>query len=180
MSNIWFISDTHFCHEKNFIWEKRGYKSVHQMNKDLIEKWNKTVEPEDIVYHLGDVMLNDNEEGMKILKNLKGQIHIIAGNHDTEKRIELYRESWNVVDVKYADLIKYNKHRSFYLSHYPAIVANYDDDKKLWNISGHDHTENRFKNMAFQVYNVCIEAHDGFPVNIDEVLEDIRRLRNDI
>ena len=36
-------------------------------------------------------MLGDNAEGMNILKQLNGIIHIILGNHDTDSRIALYQ-----------------------------------------------------------------------------------------
>jgi len=180
MSNIWFISDTHFCHEKEFLWQPRGYKSVYQMNLDLMDKWNCSIGEKDTIYHLGDVMLNDNEEGMRILSCLKGNIHIILGNHDSLKRVELYKQLPNVVDIAYADMLYINKHINFYLSHYPTLVANFDDYKKLWNLSGHTHTTDKFALKQHQIYNVGVDAHNGYPVNLDEIIEDIRRLRRGI
>jgi calcineurin-like phosphoesterase family protein len=63
------------------------------MNDEIVRRWNEVVAPDDDVYHLGDVMLNDNDLGLKLLKSLKGNIHIVLGNHDTEKRIKLYEIS---------------------------------------------------------------------------------------
>ena len=179
MSKIWFTSDTHFCHDKEFVWKNRGYSSVEKMNIDLINKWNASVEYDDTVYHLGDVMLNNNDEGIKILSRLNGNIHIILGNHDTEKRKMLYESiPMNVVDVLYADLFHVNKHRTFFLSHYPSLVANFDDNKRVWNLSGHTHTTDRFALKQNQVYNVGIDAHDGYPVQLEEIIEDLRKLRS--
>ena len=180
MSNIWFISDTHFCHDKEFVWKTRGYNCVEEMSADLTTKWNSVVAPNDIVYHLGDIMLKDNKMGMRIFNTLNGQIHIILGNHDTDKRIALYQEASNVVDIKYADLLRINRHIKFYLSHYPTMVANFDDYKKLWNLSGHTHTTDRFALKQHQIYNVGVDAHNGYPVNLEEIIEDIRRVRNGI
>lgn len=181
MSNVWFISDTHFCHNKEFVWKDRGYDNVEKMNIDLINKWNSSIEYNDIVYHLGDVMLNNDDEGMRILSRLNGDIHIILGNHDTEKRRKLYESiPMNVVDVSYADLFRVNKHINFYLSHYPTMTANFDDCKKLWNLSGHTHTADRFALKQHQIYNVGVDAHNGYPVNLDEIIEDIRRLRRGV
>lgn len=58
---IYVTSDTHFCHNKPFIYEDRGFKNIEEMNDTIIENWNKLVKPDDTVIHLGDVMLNDNE-----------------------------------------------------------------------------------------------------------------------
>ena len=59
MSKIYFISDTHFCHNKEFVWKERGYKDVYEMNLDLMTKWNTTVDTNSDIYFLGDLMLND-------------------------------------------------------------------------------------------------------------------------
>ena len=47
------------------------------MNEAIVEKWNKLVKPDDIVYHLGDIALNDMNEAIKSIKKLNGKIHII-------------------------------------------------------------------------------------------------------
>ena len=77
MSNIWFTSDLHLGHDREFIYKPRGFNSVYEMNEAIIANWNKVVQPEDDIYLLGDVMLGNNEAGIKLLKNLKGSIHII-------------------------------------------------------------------------------------------------------
>ena len=77
MDNIFITSDTHFCHNKPFVYQPRGYQSAEEMNKDLIQRWNSVVSPDDTVYHLGDVMLNDLDAGMECLRQLNGNIIII-------------------------------------------------------------------------------------------------------
>lgn len=176
---IFFTSDLHFNHDKEFLWAKRGYKSIGYMNQDLIQKWNATVGADDEVYLLGDVMLGDLNAGLGCLMQLKGHIHIIIGNHDTDRRIEFYNTCPNVKDVKYADMIK-ERHWQFYLSHYPTMIANFNDNKKLWNLCGHTHTTDAFEHYQFQAYNVCVDAHNGFPVSIEQIKQDIRNKRNEI
>ena len=71
---IWLTSDTHFNHDKDFIWKPRGFTNVKDMNEAILEKWNATVKDEDIVYHLGDVIMGaDMEDGLRIVQKLKGQ-----------------------------------------------------------------------------------------------------------
>lgn len=164
-------------HDKEFVWKARGYDNIDQMNMDIMDKWNCTVGDKDNIYHLGDVMLKDNDKGMRILSQLKGRIHIVLGNHDTDKRIELYRTLPNVVEITYATRLKVSKHRTFFLSHYPSLVANFNDNKSVWNLSGHTHTTDRFALKQNQIYNVGVDAHNGFPVPIEEVLEDLRKIR---
>lgn len=177
MANIWLTSDLHFGHDREFIWGPRGFKNVYEMNEAIIKNWNTVIAPEDEVYVLGDLMLGDNEVGIKMIKQLKGKIHIILGNHDTAKRIELYEQCYNIVDIKYADLIKYNGY-SFYLSHYPTITSNLEKEfgkHCLLNIHGHTHDQNNFYNGLPFCYHTGLDSHNCTPVEIETILNDIKK-----
>lgn len=170
---IYFTSDLHFNHNREFIYKSRGFVNVWDMNKEIVDNWNSKVKDNDIVYVLGDLMLGNNEKGKKFLTQLKGDLHIILGNHDTDARIEIYKNLYNTVDVKYADRIKYGKY-IFYLSHYPSKVTN-KKDKPIWCLHGHTHSKNKFEYP--QNYNVSLDAHNMKLVSIEEVIHDIERKR---
>ena len=138
---IYFSSDEHFLHSRQFIYEPRGFNSVEEMNETIIENWNKTVSMNDTIYVLGDFFLGQDYDFIdRTLKRLNGDIHLIIGNHDTGTRINLYKQCPNVVSVDYALRLKIKKYH-LWLSHYPTITANYDDDKPwakhMVNIYGH-------------------------------------------
>lgn len=167
-------SDLHFCHDRAFIWEARGYANVEEMNEAQVRKWNEVVTDEDEVWVLGDLMLGDSEQGLSYLKQLKGKIHVCLGNHDTSKREKAYRDlGW---DVQLCARMKYKK-ISFYLSHYPTITHNIDE-KELWqvvvNLYGHTHQTTNFYHDDPWMYHVGVDSHDGYPVSMDQVLADIR------
>ena len=86
---IYVTSDLHFGHDREFIWKARGYNSVDEMNEDYVHKWNITVDNNDDVYVLGDLMLGD-KSNIEFIKRLKGRIHIVLGNHDTPTREAMY------------------------------------------------------------------------------------------
>ena len=178
MGKIYFTSDTHFCHNKDFCYEPRGFKTIEEMNEKIFNNWNSIVTDEDDIYHLGDVMLNDDTQGMMYLENLKGKIHIIRGNHDTDTRVEKYKQLNNVVEITYATIIKYGK-THLYLCHYPTLTANYDDDKpwhkNLVNLFGHTHQQENFYNNNPYMYHVGVDSHNGKPIEIEEILEEIRQ-----
>ena len=69
----------------------------------------ETVYPDDDVYVLGDLVLNDIEWGLKLISKLNGYIHIIRGNHDTDTKVERYMELPNVISVEYATIFRYKK-----------------------------------------------------------------------
>lgn len=110
MGKIYLTSDLHFCHNKDFIYEPRGFECVEDMNETIVKNWNDLITAEDDVYILGDCMLNNNAEGMNLLESLNGRLHIITGNHDTNMRIKLYATAKNVVSIDtYATMLKYKK-----------------------------------------------------------------------
>lgn len=183
MSNIYVTSDTHFGHSKNFLYEPRGFKNIYDHDNTIIKNWNKIVQPEDDVYLLGDVMLNDNDYGLSCLKQLKGQIHIIRGNHCTDARIALYKECWNVVEVCDAKWLKIGK-QSFFLSHYPCLTDNHDDGKPLnrrvISLCGHIHTSDKWYDWNNGlIYHVEMDAHNCTPVSAEQIINDIKEKINE-
>ena len=106
------------------------------------------------------------------IARLKGHKHIIIGNHDTINKIKNYQEYCGIYHIDYATMIKYRKY-SFYLSHYPTLCANYDDGKKIWNLHGHTHSKEKFSDFS-QCYNVALDAHNNFPIEIEDIINDIK------
>ena len=174
---IWFTSDTHFGHNKEFLYTPRGFNSIEEHDAAIIKNWNELISPQDEVYLLGDVMLNDNEHGLECIKQLNGKIHLILGNHDTQGRVLLYEECSNIIEIVFAIELRVNKNY-FFLCHYPVITANYDDQKPwakhLINIYGHTHQQNKFYNENPYMYCVCLDAHNNKPVELNEIINDIR------
>lgn len=147
------------------------------MNKTIIKNWNNIVNPEDDVYCLGDIMLNDNETGLKLLKQLKGNIHIVLGNHDTDTRAKLYKTCYNVVEVELALKIKYNGYH-FFMTHYPCFTGNLEKEslkKCLCNLYGHTHqTTNFYQDIPF-MYHVGMDSHNCTPISIDQIIIDMNK-----
>ena len=75
---IYVTSDLHFSHNKEFLYKPRGFNSIEEHDEQIIKNWNEIITDEDEVYILGDLMLNDNEGGIRKLQQLKGKIHIIV------------------------------------------------------------------------------------------------------
>lgn len=168
---IYLTSDLHFNHDRDFIYLPRGFNSIYEMNSAIIKNWNSLVEKDDDVYILGDLMLGDTSLGIKCISQLKGNLHIILGNHDTDRRIEIYDTLHNVVDIKFADRIRYGKW-IFYLSHYPVYTSN-KNEKPIWCLSGHTHSKEIFQEKFPQNYNVALDAHDNKLVSIEEIINNI-------
>ena len=81
---IYLTSDFHFCHQKPFIYESRGFRSSDEMNQTLIDNFNRIININDDVYILGDLLLGgaDNfEKGMSILANEDDKEHKLNFKH---------------------------------------------------------------------------------------------------
>ena len=172
---IYFISDLHFNHDKEFVYKPRGFNSISEMNETLIINWNKTVNKDDTVYVLGDFFLGTDLEFVeKTLNSLNGSIILIRGNHDTDTKINIYNKSKKILDIKWADMIKYNK-RNYFLSHFPTLTGNLEGDPKrsIYNLFGHIHSKDKFYEERPYMYNVAADAHNCTPVSIEQIHKDI-------
>lgn len=184
MSNIWFVSDSHFCHNKPFLYEPRGFDNINEHNETIIQNWNSLVQPNDIVYHLGDVMLNDDEQGLECLQRLNGRIRMIRGNHDSDNRLLKFANCVNVESAgDWSTMIKEGK-QHIYLSHFPTITSNYDSDRPLkarvLNLCGHSHTKDPFADWSKGlIYHVELDAHDNKPVALEDIMKDVRKRLGD-
>lgn len=86
----YFVSDTHFFHDNILKFCRHNYKDTSHMNEDMIRIWNETVSPDDTVWHLGDYAFKTGlmkEKVKEITTRLNGDIIIMLGNHDVEKRM---------------------------------------------------------------------------------------------
>lgn len=177
---IWLTSDLHLFHNQEFVYKSRGFDTMEEMNAAIEANWNEMVQDDDTVYILGDLMVGGmsagNEAGMQIVRRLKGEKHIVLGNHDTDARVALYRNEPSIKDVQYATLLRYGGYR-FYLSHYPSITTNLQHEtlkQGTINLFGHTHSKERFYNDTPFMYNVAMDAHDNRPVSIEQVLSEVK------
>lgn len=180
MSELFVTSDTHFCHASPTIWKNRGFSSIDAMNEALIKKWNKKVKKNDIVYHLGDVIVSDARKDYQLLKRLNGKLIFIIGNHDPDTRIKLlFSELGSKIEGgMYATRFKANG-TPFYVSHFPTITAKFDNKLFSQHIVGlHGHIHGKTHWMDIQnpfVYDVGVDSCGFAPISLEEVMVDIRK-----
>lgn len=175
---IYVISDLHFGHDKPFIYEKRGFNSVEEMNTAIVERWNNIVTDEDTVIILGDVLMGKAEENIKYLFQLKGQKKIVIGNHDTDRRCEMYTGGSHNISVAEGFRYVYKGYR-FWMTHYPTLCDNYDDGtslkKRVINLCGHTHTTDPFSDWdKGTIYHVDCDAHNCTPISLDAIIRQLK------
>ena len=158
MQKVFITSDTHFNHKNIIKYCNRPFDSVDEMNNVLIDNWNKSIDNNDIIIHLGDFGFNGYcpNSLQQIVANLRGRKWLILGNHD-KKTLGF----WEELGFKYVfrkPIILHN----IILSHKPILKP------KMLNIHGHIHNK-ELKNKSKNHICVCVEKTNYYPI-LSEVL----------
>lgn len=141
MSDIFFVSDTHFGHANIIKYDRRPFESVEEHDAELIRRWNVVVKPGDRVFHLGDFgFFKDAAQATAVVAQLNGQKHLLLGNHDKEP-VER-SEGWVWIKEYHELKVKMGgpRRQKIVLSHYPFLVWNGGHhDPGSWMLHGHCH-----------------------------------------
>ena len=135
----WFTSDLHYHHNNIIKYSNRPFNNVEHMNASLIDNWNANVGENDDVYSLGDFAFTKIGKILEILSQLKGNIHMINGNHDEEviKNRKVILDSGYVKSISDYKEIRVNG-QFICLFHYGARVWN-RSHRGSWMLYGHSH-----------------------------------------
>jgi len=153
---VFVTSDTHFYHGKVIPFSKRPFKNAEEMNRVMIEKWNKKVSKNDLVFHLGDFAWASKKKIKQIKDQLNGTIILILGNHDWKN---VYKKLGFIVagkKVKVGNLV---------LTHHPIEVKN-----GLINVHGHIHQRRSYKGI-----NACVDVTNFEPVPIETYFKKAKK-----
>lgn len=112
----YFTADLHFFHKQVISYCNRPFYSVEEMNKKLIENWNKTVRKNDIIYILGDFAFCGIEKTKLIVSHLNGDKRFVKGNHDPSSK-KLFEIGFTQVYEN--ERVRLNNHREVLMSHFP-------------------------------------------------------------
>jgi calcineurin-like phosphoesterase family protein len=163
---IFFTSDTHFGHGGALGLYRRPFASVAAMNEALVERWNETVGPDDVVWHLGDFAIRQRSAvAAGLLARLSGRKHLVAGNNDPPATMEL--DGWESVQP-YAETAVGDV--SLVLCHYP--FRSWRGMGKGW-VNLHGHSHGRLKPQPRQ-FDVGVDVWGFRPVTLDEILDSRR------
>lgn len=178
---IYFTSDYHFNHNKDFIYKARGFNSIEEMNAAIVRTHNLVVNENDDIYILGDLALGENNiytnPAFKMIAELKGKIHLIRGNHDTDEKIKLYESMPNIVEIVDAKYLRCGKYTLF-LSHFPCLISgDHINHKGFINLFGHTHQQtSRFENKT-DMYHVGVDSNACCPISLEAILLNMKKWR---
>lgn len=151
------IADLHFIHEK--VAALRGYNSVGEHDKELVDRINSVVRPNDTLIIAGDVT-GGGSAGISVLDQIKCRNRrLVGGNHEGNL-------------ARYAQYF-ISMHACFIRSHFIITHIPVHTSCMRWqgNIHGHTHE----KSIADSRY-LCISAEqiNMTPILLDTAIEKIK------
>lgn len=172
--SLFFTSDMHLFHARVLEYDQSPFSSIEEQHQAIIERWNNVVSDDDTVYILGDCIFPSRKdskspeikkEAIRIMNTLKGNLHLIKGNHedfcldnpeirDRFSSIENYKE------------IYVNK-QMICLFHYP-IHEWRGASRGSWMLHGHTHTKDTY-DKSYKITNVGIMNWDYTPVSFEQL-----------
>lgn len=176
----WFTADPHFNHTRIIELCKRPFDNIDDMNRGLIDAYNKKVKTDDHLYILGDFGWGRIEELQKIRELIRcNNITFIWGNHDKELRKNMrvtnsmFKTTHDILDISINT-------QSITLFHYPIMEWNkffYGS----WHLFGHVHG-NLSPLPGSLACDVGVDCHNYQPINFEElgVIMERRKLFNAI
>lgn len=173
---------THFGHDNIIKFCDRPFKDIEEMDRKLIENWNKKVPPNGLVFHLGDFAWGGYEFWKKIREQLNGDIILIKGNHD-QKNMTSTAEQELFKHVAWQMFIQVEG-RKIWLNHYPFLcyAGVYREPKKLiYQAYGHVHSGPGKKGQDIprlvhtypMQYDVGVDNNNYEPISWGELNEAI-------
>jgi calcineurin-like phosphoesterase family protein len=172
MNMIYFTSDLHLSVYPSYSKLNPGIEYRDYNTDRIIENWNKTIRPEDVVYVLGDFgSFRSIEDVEETLASLNGKKHLIVGNNDNYNVINA--KGWASVTplkdirVKYRDELGTIRYQNIVLCHYAMTVWK-NSGRGSWMLFGHSHGTLPDDKGSLQM-DVGVESNNFRPVSFREV-----------
>jgi calcineurin-like phosphoesterase family protein len=164
---VHFTSDSHWGHRNIIKYSNRPFDSVEQMDEEMVTRWNAVVQPDDTVYHLGDISFMKVDRFKPIADSLNGTIHLLIGNHDPDAVLAMDR--WASVG-HYKEIVHQNK--KIVMSHYAHRVWNRSHHGAIM-LYGHSHGSLPGTDQSL---DVGVDCWDFAPVTLPRILERMATL----
>lgn len=160
---IFFTADTHFADEATLMATGRPFKNTSEMDMTLVNNWNKTVRPDDVVFILGDF------GALNYTKFLNGKKILIKGNREDpipESELQKY------FDFVYTDRVVHLYEQGYHIvmTHKPISLPkiNVELSPDEIQVFGHIHRTALYRPYGL---NVGTDVNYYTPVSLDVVIQ---------
>lgn len=184
---VCFWSDTHFNHACPHwpipLWKARGFSSIEEHNRVLIQRWNEKSNENTTFFHLGDFLFGmDSKTKFKsIIEQLNFKVlYLMPGNHFSGWNHVFEEQKSNVWDVNSCKRVVFIPNyieaafdgQLIVMSHYPILSFN-GQSKDAICLYGHVHG-NLSKHPIHELYSkakayeVTVE-NTSSPINLQQI-----------
>lgn len=175
---LFVTSDTHYAH-RNIVrgiseWEpgrgQRDFDTLDEMNDELVQLINVFVQPNDILFHLGDWSFQGKDKVIEFRERLNVKdIRLVLGNHDERIRTDKKDGLQNLFTKTYKMTEMTVMGQTFVLSHYP--YATYSGvGRGFMHLHGHCHKKPDKRFGKGKMMDIGVDGHSLMPYNIEEVI----------
>lgn len=179
---VYFTADLHLGHQNIIKLCNRPFADLAEMERVIIENWNKRVKRNDTVYVLGDMVWKKSLVP-QYLSELSGNKILITGNHDAAWAKDPALQALFVAVAPYLE-VHLNCH-PITMCHYPMVEwksSRKDGSSKLgYHIHGHIHNrvaeEYRYLMRQHNALNAGVDINDFRPVTFEELVENNLRFK---
>lgn len=162
-----FTADHHFSHSNIIRLCNRPFRSVEEMDEEMVRRWNSVVTNEDDeVYYLGDLTLQGLGVAEHFLDRLNGHIKMMSGNHD--------KRWFHLFDFGYARIRKMEavqeidiNGKHIVLCHYPLREWN-KYYRGAYHLFGHSHGTQPPYGYSF---DIGVDCWNFYPVSFEQVVD---------
>jgi calcineurin-like phosphoesterase family protein len=170
-------SDFHWGHRNimNFCPESRArYKNdLDYMNEKMVIEWNAIVQPDDLVYLLGDVAFLPAQKAVQYMQRCNGRKILIEGNHDRKLvKDPAFQKCFEEIH-QYLE-IQHNK-TQVCMFHYPVFDHN---GAGRGSIMLHGHRHGNPHNIPGRIMDVGMDATGSIVVELDAVIEKLSKVQH--
>lgn len=172
----WFTADNHFGHFNIIKYCKRPFKSLDEMNNIMIRKWNERVDPNDTVFHLGDLCFKGGIEGGKLpakkyLEELNGNKIFIRGNHDNNnsnktniENISIFIGGFKILLMhKPLDIFRFRE----YINYHDFVFCGHVHE--IWEIKLPEEYSHEKESNTIPLINVGVDVWDFMPISFEDI-----------
>ena len=150
-----FTADEHYGHRNIIKYCNRPFKSVEEMDSEIIRRHNEKVSKNDTTIHAGDFTLSkDRAKAQDYVKRLNGNHVFLRGSHDywLDNR---YHEIWERTIGDTHLVVCHYAMRTWARSHY-----------KSWMLYGHSHGT---LDPIGKQHDVGVDNNGFYPVSFEEI-----------
>lgn len=161
---FWITADWHLGEDRFEIMQRPGFRDAQDMVGELVFNHNELVEPEDLVYVVGDACNQKTPEFLEQVDRFNGVKILIRGNHDrvfTDEQLLKYFKK--VIPEGEGMELKVGPDQLLcWATHYPTQAKG-----DRFNLVGHIHAAWKFQLNAV---NIGVDCNHYRPHNLDEAI----------